>query len=129
MSATKLKRPLAALAVTAGLLAVAGPASAATSDQPSLKGDGNDVTIETAKIVYNGHAGLGSASLEIITDLPPVTAKVHQARSAVLPELDANANAFLPEVNDEVLALVNFEPDLIEGTQFVELKGKSGWSG
>ncbi len=96
MFSSTLKRPALALAVTAGLLAVAGPASAATSDQPSLMGDGNDVTIETAKIVYNGHAGLGSA---------------------LLPELDANANAFLPEINDEVLALVNYEPDYIEGMQ------------
>ena len=42
-----------------------------------------------------------------------------RARSAVLPELDANANAFLPEVNDELLAGVNYEPEYIEGTQFV----------
>lgn len=33
MSSTNLKRPLLALAVTAGLLAVTGPASAAPTDQ------------------------------------------------------------------------------------------------
>jgi hypothetical protein len=73
MLSTSLKRPLAALAVTAGLLAVAGPASAGivtnnndpeqanaprpfsidvgTSEAlkgraPSLKGDSNEVAIE-----------------------------------------------------------------------------------
>ena len=143
MFSTKLKRPLLALAVTVGLLAVAGPASAAvvtTNNDPEqvnspkpfsidvggseafngrstgLKSDSNEVAVEgislansgpkatsgvmldydgspiknaagsAGAIVYNGHAGLGA--------------------NWAATELDANANAFLPDVNDDVLAWI-----------------------
>jgi hypothetical protein len=52
MFSTNLKRPLVALAVTAGLLTVAGPAGAGTLGGNS----GNSADA----IVYNGHAGLGA---------------------------------------------------------------------
>ena len=60
---SKLRRPLPGLAVTAGLLAVAGPASAEVAKPGHPAG----------AIVYNGHAGLGT--------------------NWAAPELDANANA------------------------------------
>ena len=63
MFSSKLRRPLLALAVTAGLLAVAGPASAEVAKPGHPAG----------AIVYNGHAGLGT--------------------NWAAPELDANANA------------------------------------
>jgi hypothetical protein len=67
---SELKRPILALTITAGLLTVAGPASATVSSPAS---DGHRATGNTA-VVYNGHAGLG-ANFESI------------------PELDANATS------------------------------------
>ena len=76
MSSTNLKGPLVTLAVIAGLLAVAGPASA----DARLNSTGN-----------------GLAPVDF----------------SAVPEMDASANAFFrPEVNDEVLAYVNYEPDV-----------------
>jgi hypothetical protein len=205
MFSNKLKRPLLALAVTAGSLAVAGPASAqigpatmgnatasivvydyeGTAVQQVPKGrsiwapgDGSgdvagptglkfeteitdyvrlstasdvdtprmgakwelseydaitsganrlvtDYTDDAAvdKDLYQPDMGIREQPTQvksILVDLPPLAAKVPQARSAVPPELDANANTSLPEVDDEVLASINYEPDYIEGTQFVD---------
>ena len=86
MFSSKLKRPLLALAVTAGLFAVAGPASAEVvtdnKDPDAFSVDmGNSEALHRVgnpgqapgAIVYNGHAGLGT--------------------NWATPELDANANA------------------------------------
>lgn len=92
MFSTNLKGPLVTLAVTAGLLAVAGPASAGNA---------------AGAITYNGHAGLGAARLNSSGD------ELARVGFTALPELDANANAFFrPEVGDEVLAYINYEPDV-----------------
>jgi hypothetical protein len=72
MSKTKLKRPIVTLAVTARLLAAAGPASADTS----TGGAGRDQN--------RGH----STSL--------VDQDLSQPDTRVFPELDANANAVRP---------------------------------
>jgi hypothetical protein len=77
---SRLKRPILALTITAGLLTLAGPASATVSGPKDPASGGNRAAGNTA-VVYNGHAGLG-ANFESI------------------PELDANAN--FSEVNDEV---------------------------
>jgi hypothetical protein len=86
MFGSKLKRPLLAVAVTAGLLAAAGPAGAevvTNNNDP----DAFTIDIGTSEalhqvgkpghaagaIAYNGHAGVGT--------------------NWATPELDANANA------------------------------------
>ena len=70
---SKFKRPLLALTVTAGLLAVAGPASAdVVTDNKDPEKFSVDMGNSEA-ILYNGHAGLGT--------------------NWATPELDANANA------------------------------------
>lgn len=100
MSSSKLKRPLLALAVTAGLLAVAGPASAEVvtnnndPDAFSVDIGTSEALHQVAKpghpagaIVYNGHAGLGT--------------------NWVAPELDANANAvFSGDAYDNEMGIV-----------------------
>ncbi len=82
MFSTNLKGPLATLAVTAGLLAVAGPASADVAS-PRDPVSGMQLTQPSnaaGAIMYNGHAGLGAF--------------------------------FRPEVDDEGLAYINYEPDV-----------------
>ncbi len=193
MFSTNLKRPLLALAVTAGLLAVAGPASAGTTNEPKgssfldmsttetldlavsiwAPGDGSDFVAgpASANIVYNGHAGLGSAGLKFdsnewaeavdkdlnqpdmgIREQPTQVNAPHGlsiGSSEVFElntirsngdgndldvagptglkfdsnewaedigftapsEMDANANASMPDVDDEVLASIYYEPD------------------
>lgn len=76
---SRLKRPILALTITAGLLSLTGPASATVSS-PRDPASGGHRTAGNTAVVYNGHAGLG-ANFESI------------------PELDANAN--FSEVNDE----------------------------
>ncbi|MDP9144211.1 MAG: hypothetical protein M3N43_05885 [Actinomycetota bacterium] len=118
MFSTNLKRPLLALAVTAGLLAVAGPASGATTHEPNLKSYGHKVAVESflgigtteplhrvgnpvhaaGAIIYNGHAGLGANWAEA--------------------ELDANANAvFSGDAYDEmgIVAVPPVRPSANEG--------------
>jgi hypothetical protein len=167
MFSTNLKRPALALAVTAGLLAVAGPASARGGDRvgaTSLKVDTEITDYVRLSTASDGHQGspvflvdkdliqpdmgirehptlvnaphslsIGSAEVfELNTmdgeDALTWTNGDRRGPSEAGPigftapsEMDANAKAFLPEVNDEVLAGVNYEPDYIEGTQFVEL--------
>jgi hypothetical protein len=84
MFGSKLKHSLATVAVAAGVLAAAGPASAGTH-QSSL-------------VVYNGHAGLGASAYQHnqfdLDYLVPVT------------DGTSNTIAFArwsPDVNDEVL--------------------------
>jgi hypothetical protein len=114
MFSIKLKGPLLALAVTAGLLAVAGPASA--------QGGGADFTRfgENAPIrssddvsAYMEYAGSPLALKSIWTngdghDLNEAGPIGFTAPS----EMDANANAFRLKVDDEVLASINYEPDV-----------------
>lgn len=77
MFSSKLRRPLLALAVTYGLLAVAGPASAEVAKPGHPAG----------AIVYNGHAGLGT--------------------NWAAPELDASANAvFSGDAYDNEMGIV-----------------------
>jgi len=76
MLGINLKHSLATLAVTAGVLSAAGPASAANH------------------ILYNGHAGLGAA----LTDGTSNTIMFGSKN-----EVAVESAFFLPEVNDEVL--------------------------
>jgi hypothetical protein len=94
MFGINLKHSLAAVAVAAGVLAAAGPASAATG-QPGL-------------VAYNGHAGLGVA----VTDGTSNTI-MFGARAAASPavfsadaydnEMGLLAARLLPDIDDEVL--------------------------
>ncbi len=156
MFSNKLKRPALALAVTAGLLAVAGPASAATTHEPSPRAamgtieelmefmdytddaavdkDLNqpDMGIREQPTQVNAPHGLSIGSSEVFelntirsngdgNDLDvagPTGLKFDSNEWAedigftAPSEMDANANASMPDVDDEVLAGVNYEPDV-----------------
>jgi hypothetical protein len=166
MFSSTLKRPALALAVTAGLLAVAGPASAGTTDEPKEKGTGFTVPSEavnfwlgsndalTAAVVaadfnYKEATQAGHSRAPVTSPTAPELDANPNASSSgdayinemgikakgdvvagptglkfdsnewaedlgftALPEMDANANASMPEVDDEVLAGVNYEPDV-----------------
>jgi hypothetical protein len=90
MFANKLKHLLLTLVVTAGLLAVAGPASAGVvTDNKDPDAFAVDMGTSEALhgIVYNGHAGLGA--------------------NWATPEVDANANAvFSGDAYDNEMGIV-----------------------
>jgi hypothetical protein len=163
MFSNKLKRPALALAVTAGLLAVAGPASAQGGDRvgatslkyetevtdyvrPTTASDGQqgspvslvdkdlyqpDMGIREQPTQVNAPHGLSIGSSEVFElehhlwnngdgsgqVAGPTGLKFDSNEWAedlgftAPPEMGANANAFMPDVDDEVLAGVNYEPD------------------
>jgi hypothetical protein len=88
MFTNNLKRPALALAATAAVLAVAGPASAAPASDQKVAPPTDAIIVydyEGAPVhqVPKGESILVDLPpLAIITDLPPVTAKVPQARPA-----------------------------------------------
>ena len=150
---SKLKRPALALAVTAGLLAVAGPASAHVGiDDDFIDRVATGLKYETEVTDYvrlgtasDGHQGSPVSLVDKDLYQPDMTVREHPTQvgsSEVfelntlggndtlrtppalidrttaedsftsLPELHANDNAFMPEVQDEVLAGVNYEIDV-----------------
>lgn len=124
MFSNKLKCPALALAVTAGLLTVAGPASAARVNDLKVMPP-NDATSSSmwawheaaragiyegteAKGVMTWNPGEGSDVVAGPTGLKFDSNEwAEDLGFTAPPEMDANANAFMPEV----LAGINYEPD------------------